>query len=68
MEGRLAFVRFAGGRAKALREIGRPDVARDVGAALLWERLGWRGFRPKVEARRISPSTRRAVVGPGAAI
>ena len=46
----MAIVRFAGGRAKVLREIGRPDVARDVSAALLWERLGWRGFRPKVEA------------------
>ena len=50
MEGRLAIVRFAGGRAEALREIGRPGVARDVSAALLWERLGWRGFRPKIEA------------------
>jgi len=50
MEGRLALVRFAGGRAKVLREVGRPDVARDVSAALLWERLGWRGFRAKLEA------------------
>jgi ribonuclease R len=47
--GRLALVDFGRGRGRILRELGRPDVARDVVEALLWERLGGRGFRPEME-------------------
>lgn len=64
MEGRIAFVRFGGGRAKVLRQIGRPDVARDVAAALLWEKLGWRGFRNKIEAAAEEAATTARGRGP----
>jgi ribonuclease R len=66
-EGRIAFVELSRGKARMLRDLGRPDRARDVVDALLWERLGWRGFRraheaEAAEAARVAdaaPSPRR---------
>ena len=49
-EGRIAWVEERGGRAKLLRELGSPEVARDVVEALVLERLGRRGFPASVEA------------------
>lgn len=47
--GDLALVEFGPGRARIVRELGRADVAHDVVEALLWDRLGWAGFRGKLE-------------------
>ena len=47
--GELALVEFGPGRARVVRPLGRADVARDVVEALLWDRLGWVGFRGKLE-------------------
>ena len=64
----MALVEFGPGRARAVRELGSPERARDVVEALLWERAGWRGFRDRVEseaaeaaerASRRSPEPRR---------
>lgn len=48
--GSLAWVEERQGRAKLLRELGDPSVARDVVEALVLERLGRRGFPKSVEA------------------
>ncbi len=49
LTGRMALLELGAGRARVLRELGRPDVARDVVEALLWERLGRRGFADRLE-------------------
>jgi ribonuclease R len=59
------------GRARVVKDLGRPDVARDVVDALLWDRLGRRGFRPRHEeeagtaagAAAASPGSRRDLTG-----
>ena len=48
-EGGIVWVEERGGRAKLLRELGSPEVARDVVEALVLERLGRRGFPASVE-------------------
>jgi ribonuclease R len=49
LSGRIALVEFGGGRGRVLRELGSPDHARDVSAALLWERGPGSGFRRGLE-------------------
>jgi ribonuclease R len=46
----MALVDFGPGRARVLRELGSATRARDVVEALLWDRLGWRGFRNRIES------------------
>jgi len=48
-DGRIVLAELARGRARVRRDLGRPAIARDVVDALLWERLGWRGFRSRHE-------------------
>ena len=48
--GRMALLQLRGGKAKVLRELGRPDKAADVVEALLAERGVRRGFSAAVEA------------------
>ena len=48
-EGGIVWVEERSGRAKLLRELGSPEVARDVVEALVLERLGRRGFPASVE-------------------
>jgi len=63
--GRMALVQFGPGRAKVLRELGSPSCAKDVAAALLWEKLGWRGFRHGIESEATESAERtRARPGP----
>ena len=70
-EGRMALVDFGPGRARVLRELGSPENARDVVAALLRERAGGRGFTADREAEasdaaaaaRASPGARRDLTG-----
>jgi ribonuclease R len=47
--GELVVVERHGARAGVVAEIGDPGSARDVAAALIWERLGERGFSDEVE-------------------
>ncbi|HEY8000288.1 MAG TPA: RNB domain-containing ribonuclease [Solirubrobacterales bacterium] len=47
--GELVVVERHGARAGVVAEIGNPGSARDVAAALIWERLGERGFSDEVE-------------------
>ena len=69
--GRIAFVEVSRGKARMVRDLGRPDRARDVVDALLWERLGWRGFRRAHEEEAASaaelvdadPGPRRDLTG-----
>ena len=49
LDGRIALVEFGPGRGRVLRELGSAAVARDVSAALLWERGPGRGFRRALE-------------------
>ena len=49
LDGRIALVEFGAGRGRVLRELGSAAVARDVSAALLWERGPGRGFRGDLE-------------------
>lgn len=48
--GQLALVDFRPGGARALRRLGAAERARDVVAALLWDRGGGRGFPPELES------------------
>ncbi|MGK2931753.1 MAG: RNB domain-containing ribonuclease, partial [Solirubrobacterales bacterium] len=48
--GQIVLAEFAGGRARFVKDLGMIDNARDVCEALAAERLGRRGFSPKVEA------------------
>jgi ribonuclease R len=64
-EGRMALVDFGPGRARVLRELGSPENARDVVAALLRERAGGRGFAADREAEA-SDSATAARTRPGA--
>jgi ribonuclease R len=47
--GSIALVEFGPGRGRVLHELGSAGVARDVSAALLWERGTGRGFRDPLE-------------------
>lgn len=47
--GDLALIEYGPGRARVVRSLGRADTARDVVDSLLWDRLGWVGFRSKLE-------------------
>jgi ribonuclease R len=49
LSGRMALVEFGRGRGRVLRELGSPECARDVAAALLWERGPGQGFRHRLE-------------------
>ena len=62
--GGIALVDFGSGRARVLRELGSPELARDVVDALVWERIGWRGFRRRVEDAG-SAAAARAAAAPG---
>jgi ribonuclease R len=54
-----------------VRELGSPGRARDVVEALLWDRIGWRGFRRRLESDatavaerlRAEPGRRRDLTG-----
>jgi len=48
--GRMALVELGSGRAKVVRELGKPTVARDVIEALILDRGVRRGFSGKLEA------------------
>ncbi len=71
LEGRIALIEFGAGRGRVLRELGSPDSARDVSAALLHERGQGRGFRSRLEqdAREAAvsvatdPGSRRDLIG-----
>jgi ribonuclease R len=71
LTGRMALLELGAGRARVIRELGRPDLARDVVEALVWERLGRRGFAGRIEdeaagaARAVaaSPGARRDLTG-----
>jgi ribonuclease R len=64
-EGRMALVEFGPGRARLLRELGSPEIARDVVAALLRERAAARGFRPALETDAVdAAAAARAEPGP----
>ena len=47
--GELVAVQTHGARASVIAELGDPGVARDVVAALIWERFGQRGFSDRLE-------------------
>ncbi len=49
-EGQIILAEIRGGRARFVKDLGRIDNVRDVCEALAAERLGRRGFSPKVEA------------------
>lgn len=51
--GAMALVDFGPGRARVLRELGSASRARDVVDALLWDRLGWRGFGDRSERQAV---------------
>ena len=65
--GRIALVDSGRGRARVLRELGSPRRARDVVNALVWDRLGSRGFpsrlgegaRAAAESAARNPGARR---------
>jgi ribonuclease R len=61
----MALVEFGPGRARIVRELGSPGRARDVVEALLWERLGSRGFEPGLE-QDAADAAAAAESGPGA--
>ena len=63
--GRMALIEFGPGRARVVRRLGSPDRARDVVEALLWERLGKRGFDDAVE-NEAKAAAERAIAEPGA--
>jgi ribonuclease R len=65
--GEMVVVERRGARASVIAEIGDPGSARDVAAALIWERAGERGFTPELEgeavdaiaaAERVEPARR----------
>ncbi|MGH2980494.1 MAG: RNB domain-containing ribonuclease [Solirubrobacterales bacterium] len=60
--GQMALIELGPGRARALRELGSPDRARDVVDALLLERAGGRGFAEAIE-RDAASSAERAGAG-----
>jgi ribonuclease R len=64
-EGRMVLVEFGPGRARAVRELGSAQRARDVVEALLWERVGGRGFAERTE-REAAQAAQRAIAKPGA--
>ena len=47
--GELVAVQTHGARASVIAELGDPGVARDIAAALIWERFGQRGFSGGLE-------------------
>jgi ribonuclease R len=47
--GRIALLQTGRGRARAIRELGSPRSARDVVDALVWDRLGNRGFAGRLQ-------------------
>ncbi len=65
LEGRIALVEFGAGRGRVLRELGSAAVARDVAAALLWERGQGRGFPGALE-RDAREATASVDAEPGA--
>lgn len=60
--GRMALIEHGAGRARALRDLGSPERARDVVEALVLERLGGRGFADAIE-REARDSAARAGAG-----
>ncbi len=62
--GGIALVDFGPGRARVLRELGSPELARDVVDALVWERIGSRGFRRRIE-EAAGDASARAAAAPG---
>ncbi len=50
LEGRMVVVDVARGRPRIVRELGSAERASDVLEALLWQELGHRGFRKRVES------------------
>jgi ribonuclease R len=63
--GAMALVDFGPGRARVLRELGSVTRARDVVEALLWDRLGWRGFRNRIESEAAAAAEDAAVEANG---
>jgi ribonuclease R len=64
-EARMVLVEVGPGKARVVRELGSPRRARDVVEALLWERLGGRGFADRVE-REAAQAAQRGIAEPGA--
>lgn len=56
--GQLALVEAAGGRARVVRELGRPDAALDVVEAMLLERGVRRGFGKSLQAEAVDSVAR----------
>jgi ribonuclease R len=56
--GQLALVEAAGGRARVIRELGRPDAALDVVEAMLLDRGVRRGFGKKLQAEALDAARR----------
>jgi ribonuclease R len=65
LTGRMALLELGPGRARVIRELGRPDVARDVVEALVWDRLDRRGFGGRIEDAA-HDAAREAAASPGA--
>ena len=63
--GRMALIELGPGRARVVRRLGSPDRARDVVDALLWERLGGRGFTDRVQSDA-KAAAEHAIAAPGA--
>ena len=55
--GELVAVQAHGARASVIAELGDPGLARDVAAALIWERFGQRGFSGGLEDEAADAAT-----------